>query len=130
MSFTKAVDLLRLAMMATSRQGVCLSDVEAEFGCVRRTAQRMILALQEAFPATDHAVGEDLRHYELKYGLSSEEFYRGYQAGILNDELQHCMRWAAIYKMFVKTKRQLENALMRLAVQSEDEHAELEEALP
>ena len=63
MSFTKAVDLLRLAMMATSRQGVCLSDVEAEFGCVRRTAQRMILALQEAFPATDHAVGEDLRHY-------------------------------------------------------------------
>lgn len=75
-------------------------------------------------------LGEDLRHYELKYGLSSEEFYRGYQAGILNDELQHCMRWAAIYKMFVKTKRQLENALMRLAVQSEDEHAELEEALP
>lgn len=63
MSFGKAVDLLRLAMMATSRQGVCLSDVEAEFGCVRRTAQRMVSALQEVFPATDHAVGEDGRHY-------------------------------------------------------------------
>lgn len=50
-------------MLATSRQGVCLSDVEAEFGCVRRTAQRMISALQEAFPATDHSVGEDGRHY-------------------------------------------------------------------
>ena len=47
MSFSKAVDLLRLAMMATSRQGVCLSDVEAEFGGVRRTAQRMIAALEE-----------------------------------------------------------------------------------
>lgn len=42
MSFGKAVDLLRLAMMATSRQGVTLSDVEEEFGGVRRTAQRML----------------------------------------------------------------------------------------
>lgn len=63
MSFGKAVELLRLAMMATTRRGVCLSDIEVEFGCVRRTAQRMIQALQEAFPATDHAVGEDGRHY-------------------------------------------------------------------
>lgn len=63
MSFAKAVDLLRLAMMATSRQGVCLSDVETEFGGVRRTAQRMIAALEEAFPATEHYVGDDGRHY-------------------------------------------------------------------
>jgi predicted DNA-binding transcriptional regulator YafY len=63
MSFSKAVDLLRLAMMATSRRGVSLADVEAEFGGVRRTAQRMIAALQEAFPATEHHIGEDGRHY-------------------------------------------------------------------
>lgn len=63
MSFGKAVDLLRLAMMSTGRRGVCLSDVEAEFGGVRRTAQRMVAALQEAFPATEHHVGEDGRHY-------------------------------------------------------------------
>jgi predicted DNA-binding transcriptional regulator YafY len=63
MSFFKAVDLLRLAMMSTSRRGVCLADVEAEFGGVRRTAQRMIAALQEAFPATDHSIGDDGRHY-------------------------------------------------------------------
>ncbi|RYG90172.1 MAG: WYL domain-containing protein [Alphaproteobacteria bacterium] len=62
MSFSKAVDLLRLAMMATSRQGVCLADVEAEFGGVRRTAQRMIAALQEAFPATEHLIADDGRH--------------------------------------------------------------------
>ena len=63
MSFFKAVDLLRLAMMSTGRRGVCLADVEAEFGCVRRTAQRMIAALQGAFPATDHHIGDDGRHY-------------------------------------------------------------------
>ena len=63
MSFSKAVDLLRLAMMATARRGVCLADVEAEFGGVRRTAQRMIAALQEAFPATEHHIGDDGRHY-------------------------------------------------------------------
>lgn len=63
MSFSKAVDLLRLAMLATSRSGVCLSEVEEEFGCVRRTAQRMIAALEECFPATEHFVSDDGRHY-------------------------------------------------------------------
>lgn len=64
MSFSKAVDLLRLATMASSRRGVCLSDVEEEFGCVRRTAQRMIEALETAFPATEHRVDDDdRRHY-------------------------------------------------------------------
>ena len=63
MSFTKAVDLLRLTMLATSRTGVCLADVENEFGGVRRTAQRMIAAMQETFPATEHYVGDDGRHY-------------------------------------------------------------------
>lgn len=63
MSFAKAVDLLRLAMIAGGRTGICLADVESEFGCVRRTAQRMIAALQEAFPATEHYVGYDGRHY-------------------------------------------------------------------
>lgn len=63
MSFGKAVDLLRLAMMAACRRGVCLQDVEAEFGGVRRTAQRMIAALQEAFPATEHYIADDGRHF-------------------------------------------------------------------
>lgn len=63
MSFSKATDLLRLAMMATGRTGVRLSDVEDEFGCVRRTAQRMVSALQNTFPATDHYIGDDGHHY-------------------------------------------------------------------
>ncbi|WP_247712435.1 helix-turn-helix transcriptional regulator [Qipengyuania xiapuensis] len=63
MSFAKAVDLLRLAMMATNRTGVCLMQIEEEFGCVRRTAQRMIDALEMAFPALEHRIGTDGRHY-------------------------------------------------------------------
>ena len=63
MSFGKAADLLRLAMMATTRSGICLSDIESEFGRVRRTAQRMVNALEEAFPATEHYIGYDGRHY-------------------------------------------------------------------
>lgn len=63
MSFGKAVDLLRLAMMATGRTGVTLRDIEEEFGCVRRTAQRMTNALEQAFPATVHHVGADGYHY-------------------------------------------------------------------
>jgi hypothetical protein len=57
--------------------------------------------------------------YEQKYNMTSEDFYRCYQAGVLDDELQHCLMWAAIYKMFVRTKRVVESALMRTAIQPE-----------
>jgi predicted DNA-binding transcriptional regulator YafY len=63
MSFSKAVELVRLAMLASGNRGVCLSDIEEEFECVRRTAQRMTDALERAFPATERYVGDDGRHY-------------------------------------------------------------------
>lgn len=63
MSFAKATDLLRLAMSASGRRGICLAEIEDEYGCVRRTAQRMIEALQQVFPQTEHYVGDDGRHY-------------------------------------------------------------------
>jgi hypothetical protein len=88
-------------------------------------------AIMNANPIDDLLeLANDLHQYELKYGLTSQEFYRGYQAGMLNDELQHCMRWASIYRMFVKTKRQLENALMRTAIQVDDAVTELEKVAP
>ena len=58
----------------------------------------------------------ELRDYEKKYGMESDEFYRKYKAGVLDDELQHCMEWAAFYRMYTKTRRLIENALMRSAV--------------
>jgi predicted DNA-binding transcriptional regulator YafY len=60
-AFSKAQDLLRLAMMATGRRGVTLEEISEEFACSERTAQRMTAALQAAFPQTDYAVGDDRR---------------------------------------------------------------------
>lgn len=61
MSFAKAQDLLRLAMLATGRRGITLDDIVEEFGCSERTAQRMTNALQDAFKQTDYWIGDDRR---------------------------------------------------------------------
>ncbi len=56
-----------------------------------------------------------LREYERKYNLSSADFHRQYQAGALDDELQHHVEWAAVYDLFVKTKRVLEATLFSIS---------------
>jgi len=61
MSFAKAQELLKLAMMATRRSGVTLEEIAEEFGCVHRSAQRMTVALEAAFPQTQAEDGEDRR---------------------------------------------------------------------
>jgi hypothetical protein len=62
-------------------------------------------------------LAHELREFEQKYGMSSEDFYLRYQAGALDDELQHCIEWTATYRIFLKTKHLLESTLMRIAVQ-------------
>lgn len=59
MSFAKAQDLLKLAMMATGRTGVSLQDIVDVWGCSHRTAQRMTDALHAAFPQTAVEDGDD-----------------------------------------------------------------------
>ncbi|MFA6124564.1 helix-turn-helix transcriptional regulator [Sphingomonas sp.] len=59
MSFAKAQELLKLAMMATRRSGVSLEEIIEEFGCVHRSAQRMTDALETAFPQTQADDGDD-----------------------------------------------------------------------
>lgn len=61
MSFVKAQELIRLAMLATGRRGITLEDIAEEFGCSERTAQRMTTALQDAFRQTEYWIGEDRR---------------------------------------------------------------------
>lgn len=56
MSFSKAVELLQLARMASNYAGVSLGEIEEEFDCVRRTAQRMTDALVRVFPDTEDYV--------------------------------------------------------------------------
>lgn len=48
-------------MMATGRRGVSLSEIEAEFECSHRTAQRMTQALEDVFPQTIRDCDEENR---------------------------------------------------------------------
>ena len=61
MSYSKASDLLRLAQIAIGRVGVTLAQVQEEFGCDRRTAQRMTSALRDLFPQCDRWIDGDRR---------------------------------------------------------------------
>jgi predicted DNA-binding transcriptional regulator YafY len=60
-SFAKAEELVQLANMASRRRGVSLAEICEAFGCVRRTAQRMTVALEKAFPATEQRVDDERR---------------------------------------------------------------------
>lgn len=62
MSFAKADQLLELArMVGARRMGVTLDDVVERFGCVLRTAQRMMGALETVFPEVVSSFDEDGR---------------------------------------------------------------------
>ena len=70
--------------------------------------QALSQAMSTANPVDDLLeLSGRLREYELKYGLPSIEFYQKYQAGALPEPLQHCIEWAALYDLFIKTKRVL-----------------------
>ncbi|WP_300541607.1 WYL domain-containing protein [Maricaulis sp.] len=75
MSFSKAVELLQLARMASGYAGVSLSEIEREFGCVRRTAQRMTEALVRVFPDTeDYMDGENHKRWRVPRRKVAEFF--------------------------------------------------------
>jgi len=62
MSYAKAAHLLRVADMATARfDGVSLRDIEEEFDCDHRTAQRLMRAFEEVFPACEDFQDADRR---------------------------------------------------------------------
>ena len=64
-------------------------------------------------------LANQLWEYEQKHQMSSADFYEKYQAGSLDDELQHCLEWVTTYDFFLKTKRKVEAALIRAAIQPE-----------
>ncbi|MBR9826831.1 MAG: WYL domain-containing protein [Alphaproteobacteria bacterium] len=75
MSFAKAIDLLELARLASGRVGVSLSEIEARFACVRRTAQRMTDALERVFPDTESYIDlEGHKRWRVPRGKTSEFF--------------------------------------------------------
>lgn len=64
MSFIKAEQLLTLATMAVGRHmGVSLEEITAAFGVTKRTAQRMIQALERQFPDVEVSFADGGRKY-------------------------------------------------------------------
>ncbi|NOX41681.1 MAG: WYL domain-containing protein [Alphaproteobacteria bacterium] len=62
MSFAKAQDLLRLALIASSRySGISLAQIRSEFDVSHRTAQRMTAALETTFANVEITDGPDRR---------------------------------------------------------------------
>jgi predicted DNA-binding transcriptional regulator YafY len=67
MSFEKAEQLMELATMAVARHsGITIDDVIDRFGCAKRTAQRMLRALEERFLDTQtHFDDEGRKRWRL-----------------------------------------------------------------
>jgi predicted DNA-binding transcriptional regulator YafY len=61
MSYSKARELLDVALFIAGRDGTTLADVEMEFGCERRRVQRMLEALRDLFPQLERTVDEERR---------------------------------------------------------------------
>ena len=57
----------------------------------------------------------DLRCFEEKHAIASDEFYRRFQAGRMGDDLD-IMEWASLYHMYCRVRRRIESALMRAAM--------------
>ncbi|HEX5958287.1 MAG TPA: WYL domain-containing protein [Hyphomicrobiaceae bacterium] len=74
MSYSKARDLMMLAIMAAGRYvGVTLDDVKARFRTSKRTAQRMTHALEEVFPETvSYLDNEGRKRWRLESGVLRE----------------------------------------------------------
>jgi hypothetical protein len=63
-------------------------------------------ALEKSNPVDDLLeLAEELRAYEQKYGMTSEEFFGRFQRGELGDAMDF-IDWAGAYNLFLDRKRQ------------------------
>lgn len=67
-----------------------------------------------------HALYEDLKIYERKYGILSETFYELYNNGIEPDNDDWVLDWsdwAGAYKLLIRRQKQYRNTVQTLAKQ-------------
>jgi hypothetical protein len=57
----------------------------------------------------------ELRCFEEKYAMASDEFYRLFKAGQMGDDFDF-FGWSSCFRMYTKTRRAIESALMRVAI--------------
>jgi len=73
-------------------------------------------AMTESNPLDDLLeLAKELRDYEQKYKMTSEEFSERFKRGELGDALDF-IGWAGAYDLFLKRKARLETALMQAAI--------------
>jgi hypothetical protein len=61
-------------------------------------------AITAANPVDDlWILAAQLHEYEQKNGMPSASFHSRFEAGALDDALQHATEWAATYDLFLKT---------------------------
>lgn len=82
MPFSKAQDLIELAIMANTRHGgVTLEEIRERFKISHRTAQRMVQALQDTFDGVEDLTRPDRRHaWRLRAPVAPALLPRGNEA--------------------------------------------------
>lgn len=84
-SFSKAIDLLKLAEMAAGRHfGVGLAEIVEEFSCDYRTAQRMTRALEHCFSGVETRIDDEQRKF---WTLSTRDIRLVMSQGLRDSEL-------------------------------------------
>lgn len=59
-----------------------------------------------------YALGQEIKTFEKKYGLTSEDFYELFQQGLLDDgeyeKTEEFCRWAGLYEIRLSRERQFQ----------------------
>jgi len=65
-----------------------------------------------------YALGEEIKRFEKKYGLTSEDFYELFREGKLDEgsyeETEEFTQWAGLYEIKLKRERQFREQSRRL----------------
>jgi hypothetical protein len=85
---------------------IILDSVEDEENFAQSIIKDQITRLQEAILN----LRLDLKVFEQKYEITSEQFYQEFSQGILSDE-EDFMIWSGLYEMLQKNKIQLQQLI-------------------
>ncbi len=70
------------------------------------TLRKLLERQLEQDQAQLNELAQDLAKFERQFGMSSEEFYRQYQAGKMGDDMD-VFEWNVFYRMYGRLKEQV-----------------------
>ena len=95
------ITVKRLSQMAKLYERQQASDV------MTRTLEKLIDYETETSRALLGQLQRDLAGFEEQYGLSSEEFYRQFEAGKIGDDMDF-VEWASLFQMAQNLQERLQ----------------------